>query len=230
MAPLKYFLFFLLTIGLAGCSSEKARRLKWNLKTTVREYEEVGRHHDPKWDADAKEALTLFAEWRAGDAMDTALVEKIGRAAQKASDAGCPDPLIAYLRARFVVNKTSRSGKDIADAHRYAANGLKESYYSSLRRFYGALRAGETLYKLNPKAKLDCTILMNDAARALVEVIEEDDAPHKEIFLAARAFCWSFSKMEINTDRGWYALEPLLRKKWGNKYRETLAISEPLID
>ncbi len=229
MGSLKHLLFFCLAICLVGCSAEKQRRLKWNLETTVGEYDKLGRH-DPKWDADVKEALTFFAEWRAGDASDATLIEKIGRPAQKAVDAGCQDALVVYLRARFVVNKTSRSPKEISDVHRRAHDCFKASNYSDLRRFYGALRAGETLYKLNPNAKLDGTELMNDAAHALALVIKKNDAPHSEMFSAARAFVWSFSKMKINRDRGWFELEPLLIKKWGKKYKDTLAMSEPLID
>lgn len=224
-----WLLSLTLTLLVISCSAEKQKRLKWNLATTVGEYEKVG-HRDPKWDADATEALTFFAQWRAGEANDASLVEKIGNASDKAITAGCKDAFIYYLRARFFVNRKSSSAKEIADAHRRASDTFKQSDYSALRRFYGLLRAAETADKLKPRSKLDCTELMNDAARALTEVIKDDSAPHGEIYSAARAFVWSFSEMDINHDRGWFELEPLLRRKWGLKYKDSLGMSEPVID
>jgi hypothetical protein len=228
---LRIFLCLLVLLTLAACSSEKARRLQWNLKTTVEAYEKIG-HHNQKWDAPAKEALTLFARWRAGSATDFSLVEPIAEATQKAISAGCSDPLILYVHARFGVNRTSRDPMERLSAHKNAADGFKESEYSDLRKFYGCLRAAEAYSKLTPPRKLDMTELMNDAANFLANAIDENDAPYGELFHAARAFMYSFGQMRdnFNTDRGWHRLEPLLRKQWGNGYREKLGVSEVAID
>ncbi len=214
---------------LMSCSSEKEKRLQWNLKTTLQEYKKVG-HRNPQWDTPAKEALKLFAEWRAGQMGDEALAAQIGRDCEKALAAGCNDPLIIYLDARFVVNKSNLSEMQIAAAHRRAADGFKQSDYSSLRKFYSYLRAGETLYKLKPLPKLDVTEMMNDAATALAKAIKKNDAPYSEIYRAARAFMFAFHQMNIPRDRGWEQLEPLLQKKWGAAYAKELALSEPQID
>src|SRR5688572_15119955 len=126
MGQLPRFILILLAVTLVGCA-ERTKRLKWNLKTTVEDYTEAGKR-DPKWDEPALKALKLFAQWRSSSAMQTqAIGEQIATAAGQSVAAGCKDPLILYVYARFVVNKTGRNENEIAFAHKRAADALKGS-------------------------------------------------------------------------------------------------------
>ena len=141
MAHLRTVIYVLLAAGVVSCLPPAERRLKWNVRTTVRQYETTGRH-DPKWDASAKEALTLYSRWLSEPTGQSAeLAREIGRQCQEAVAAGCPDPLVLYVQARFVINQPGHSEADIAAEHGRLAVALKASRYCSLRKFYGFLRA-----------------------------------------------------------------------------------------
>jgi hypothetical protein len=241
MGHLRTLIYVLLGVGVVSCSPYAERRLKWNLRTTVGQYEKSGRH-DRKWDAPAKEALTLYARWRSsarGQSDD--LARQIGRQCHEALAGGCSDPLVLYVHARFVLNQPGHSAAEIAAAHwkiaaelkasRYSSlRKLKASRYSSLRKFYGFLRAGEHLYQIKPVPKLDVTEMMNDAAAQLSIALEEDDAPYIELDQAAHAFMQPFHQMQINRDWGWARLRPVLKKKWGTNYAEELSRGETKVD
>lgn len=212
-----------------SCSSEKNKRLKWNLETTVRNYEEHGKH-DSKWDAAAKEALTLFAQWRAGDSNDSSLVEKIAAQSKAAVDAGCKDAMVLYLYARFVVNQPGHTQEEIVRAHQKATAKLKDSEYPPLRRFHACLRTGEALNRVEKVSHLAVTEIMNDAASFLAESFEDGDIPHSELYVAARAYLRCNEKMNAIRQGGWQQLDAALRKKWGDDYQNDLAGVEPKID
>jgi hypothetical protein len=230
MGHLRTLIYVSLAASVVSCSPSAERRLKWNLRTTVGQYEKSGRHN-PKWDAPAKEALVLYSRWRSsalGQSDD--LARQIGRRCQEAVAAGCPDPLVLYVHARFVINQPGRTEVEVAAAHWKIAAELKASRYSSLRKFYGFLRAGEHLYELKPPPKLDVTEMMNDAAAQLVIALEANDAPYVELDQAAHAFMQPFHRMQINRNWGWARLQPVLKKKWGANYVEELSRGEAKVD
>jgi hypothetical protein len=230
MGQLRTLIYILLGAAVVSCSPPAERRFKWNLRTTVGQYEKTGRH-DPKWDAPAKQALTLYSRWRASPVGQTDdLARQIGRRCQEALAAGCPDPLVLYVNARFVMNQPSHTAAEIAATHWKIAAELKASRYSSLRKFYGFLRAGEHLYQLKPVPKLDVTELMNDAAAQLAIAFNEKGAPYAELDQAAHAFMQSFHRMDINRNWGWGRLQPVLRKQWGANYAAELSRGEAKVD
>ena len=220
----------LLLVAVVSCSPSAERRLKWNLQTTVKDYEKIGRH-DAKWDVPAKEALTLYAQWRSDvDKQTDAVAEQIARDCESAVAAGCRDSLVSYVHARFVANRRSHTDAEIAATHQQIAAALKASQYSSLRKFYGFLRAGEHLYQLKPVPKLEVTEMMNDAAAQLALALKANDAPYGEQVQASRAFMESFQKMEVPRNWGWGTLAPLLKKKWGANFVAELSRGETKVD
>ena len=73
--------------------------------------------HDPKWDGQAKEALALYARWLSGPlGQSSELARQIARQCEEAAAAGCPDSLVFYVRARFVIIQTglNRYARDYA--------------------------------------------------------------------------------------------------------------------
>jgi len=230
MGHLRTLIYVLLGAGVVSCSSSEERRLKWNMRTTVGQYEKSGRH-DRKWDAPAKEALTLYARWRSSAlGQSDELARQIGRRSQEAVAAGCSDPLVRYVHTRFVINRPGHTAAEIAAAHWQIAADLKASRYASLRKFYGALRAGEHLYQLQPVPKLDVTEMMNDAAAQLAIALEANEAPEGELDQAARAFMQPFERMVINRNWGWARLQPVLKRKWGANYADELSRGETKVD
>jgi hypothetical protein len=230
MGRLHTLICILLGATVMSCSPPAERRLKWNLRTTVGQYEKIGRH-DPKWDAPATEALTLYARWRSSPrSQSDDLARQIGRRCQEAVSAGCHDPLVRYVHARFVINQPGHTEAEIAAAHWKIAAELKASRYCSLRKFYGFLRAGEHLCQLKPAPKLDATEMMNDAAAQLEIALRENEAPDLELDQAAHAFMQSFRRMDVNRNWGWGKLQPVLKQKWGAAYADELSRGEAKVD
>jgi hypothetical protein len=231
MGQLRTFALVALAITLVGCGSEKARRLKWNVKTTVDAYSEVGQR-DPKWNDQALKTLKLFAQWRSSSAMQTeGIREQIAASAKDSIAAGCKDPLLLYVYARFVANKNESDVKALAYAHKLAADGMKASDYDSLRVFYATMRAGEALYRVKPPTKLDVAEMMNDSAINLNRAMSDGDIPSGELLDAARAYLSVLQTMrDIPRYEPWSRLDKELREKWGKEYRKTFGSSEVAID
>ena len=115
-------------------------QLDWRRRTLVTAYNEVG-GRDARWDADAREALEAFALLPLGN--DTNSLARFRAALKRGSDSGCSDPLIRYLNLRFVHGSAEDANAAAADAYREAGDQLMHSGYPDIRKFYGAIRAGE---------------------------------------------------------------------------------------
>jgi hypothetical protein len=146
----KYFWLAAVLI-IAGCGPSPAEkrnmaqaareaRLKWNTDTLVGAYQSAG-HTDPKWDGAAKGALLEFARSRSGAVnADENCNDIISNDCVSANSAGCTDPMIRYLSVRFASDQ-SQSKEWFVDAFNGAANGLEDSSYPPIRKYYGWLRA-----------------------------------------------------------------------------------------
>ncbi len=108
------------------------QELRWRHESLLKAYESVG-SHDPKWDEIVRQALTLAARvfaqdpTRPGDA-----TERLRELFGKAVEAGCDDPLIGYLHARYA-DPFRREGEVATELVR-AATKLEQSKYPAFRR------------------------------------------------------------------------------------------------
>ncbi|PYJ85659.1 MAG: hypothetical protein DME22_08200 [Verrucomicrobia bacterium] len=119
-------------------------RFTWNIKTLVESYEKAG-HANRAWDEPAKRALTEFARARSRvTETNEPWGQIIATNCDLAVEAGCNDPMIAYLHTRFSLDQTN-SSKVFADAFCKAAQEMQQSSYPSIRKFYATLRAAEQL-------------------------------------------------------------------------------------
>ncbi len=173
-------------------------RLKWNLATLVGDYEKKG-VRDPKWNQDAITALKLLAKARAyGPQEVSGFPEDVGTASRAAVEAGCTDPLIRYVYARFGL--PTRDTNEIAAFFKEVSWSLASSEYSSLRKFYGGLRAAEAQYRISGyfgsgnQGSVEAWKLFRFAHQQLdkfltdktAPVEEVDDACHEYFHLAGR--------------------------------------------
>jgi hypothetical protein len=120
-------------------------RYAWNLKTLVEPYETAG-FADPRWDASAKRALVEFAAIRAGVQTNNLWFEIIATNCAAAIQAGCRDPMIAYLAARYPTD-ASLTPRQNADELIRVAVQLKAASYPAVRKFYAVRRAAERFYQ-----------------------------------------------------------------------------------
>jgi len=143
--------------------------LEWNRKTLGGAYESAGKQ-DPKWDKPAGEALEAAARLF-GRAIDPqAKEEEVYAAAKRAVDAGCDDPLILYLYARFSTVPNYPGPEEFRRRWASAAAAMEGSKYPPLRRAIALSKAGMVLAEkpdATPEEKAQAARLL-DAALALV--------------------------------------------------------------
>src|SRR5262249_20351234 len=100
--------------------------------------------HDPRWDAQARAALEQLALFSAQDQTDEiafptfypgkkVTYEELRDSSQKAIDAGCPDPMVAYSHGIALVNLGyTHEARPFFDK---AAAAIDGSSYSPYRQF-----------------------------------------------------------------------------------------------
>lgn len=118
--------------------SEKASIYAWNVHTSVEVYKKAG-HTNPKWDAEAEQALGEFASYVSGMSSNDATAT-ISNACMSAMAAGCDDPLIHYVALQFA-RDPAQNDEDNAKEFSKAAEDLESSAYPPVRKFWGWARA-----------------------------------------------------------------------------------------
>ena len=169
--------------GVSPPSAEevKQQRLSWNLKTLVGSYELAG-YTNSNWDASAILALTEFARIRA-PMTDTNEPWQIiiSTNCSSAVSAGCYDPMIAYLYAKFSLNQTNRR-ETFANAFSNAALAMQQSSYHSIRKFYASFRAAQQIrYAWGTSHLTEENNLWNLAITNLHTALQDSNVPASEI-------------------------------------------------
>ena len=165
--------------------------LEWNRKTFGGAYEAAGKK-GAGWDKPAGEALDAAARLF-GRAIDPqAKEEEVYAAAKRAVDAGCDDPLILYLHARFTVVPNDPGPAESKRRWAAAAKAMEQADYPPLRRAVALSKAGMALAKAeDPTAEeKEEASRRFDAALALVpHAADKSEAPveaQDEWFAATR--------------------------------------------
>ncbi len=119
--------------------------LEWHRRTLVEAYDKVG-HHGRRWDMTARDGLSRFAEYLAARGSGTNdSASGISNAIVQAVAAGCDDPMVLYLRARFTIPHRTNTLEECGIAHLVAAKGLYASGYPAVRKFYAFTRTLEAV-------------------------------------------------------------------------------------
>ena len=155
-------------------------RLVWNLRTLVGDYERAGNRH-PKWDGNANEALKAFAEMRGGkQSANEGFANKMQAACQRAVTLGCDDPMIAYLNLRY---NPGTNNDQAAETYKRTADQMLASGYSSVRKFYVALRASQAVKQAGNETNRvseDTARLRYFASKQLIRMLHDRTTPLEE--------------------------------------------------
>ncbi len=163
------------------------RMATWNNRTLAAAYEKVG-HKDPKWDEHALSALEMTALQFSNGRAANAQPRDIRAATQKAIEAGCDDPLIFYVHARFADPKTLAAVHDHAYAK--AAKAMESSAYPAMRRAQALWKAAERQLKKSdqPAARAEAERLIGSMLQLMpVSAREEERCLDIEEFWYDRA-------------------------------------------
>jgi hypothetical protein len=153
-------------------------------RTLVEAYERVGRKN-PKWDAAARQTLTLLVAYWSTSFPEVDQQPAVVAAVRKAIAAGCDDPLIIYVHARVCNSPEFATWEERDRRYAEAARALDNSGYCAERRALAQVHAA--LYKLSKKelAKAnakEAEALLNVGLRLLPEVAKDKTVPHHTVF------------------------------------------------
>jgi hypothetical protein len=178
---------------------------QWKRKTWMGSYDQAG-VHDPKWDAKAREALTILVD-RTSSASEITpeWMEKVSGAFQGAMDAGCTDPLIRNLYLRWskqahelpATARAERATKIIQDA--------EGRDYSPAAQFYISLRAGQMMEEAYFETRVSNwwtrgSAVHEKAGERLCRLLADADLPSQEAINAFSAFLHSLEKLNFLLD------------------------------
>jgi hypothetical protein len=128
----------------------KAAFQTWTLKTTLEAYEAVGLK-DPKWDAQAREALRLISLiWSEPKTKQLNPALRAYRLCEEAAQAGCDDPLVMYVRAWTYDSAVRKDYMEALRLQLHAARLMKEKgqKYPPIRQAFSFVRAAEFFARL----------------------------------------------------------------------------------
>lgn len=211
----------LAALALVSCSKKsppqpsQQARLDWDLKTSVGAYEEVG-NTDARWDESAKAALTEYARSVTKATADEEMREVIRTNCVAAIEAGCGDPLVRYLYARYYLTETN-SPIEVADALCAAAVDLEKSSYPTIRKTYADIRAVSQVfsaYGKNWKSVTSLPEIQRSLSRDIVATVQDKTLPPEE----AHQVCSEALKLMTGSaafySQAYSSLEPIIFNNW----------------
>lgn len=172
---------------LVSCSHKvpatRQDREKWNQSSLKGAYETMS-SGNPKWDKDAEDALTTYAQSRtASDDEQEMLSELIGDSAHDAINAGCDDPMIRYLYVRYSSEIQSRPFADRQKLYLNAANNLESSPYPAIWKFHANVDAAEILWWNKDHDLWQQVVQLRHAAMSdLAQAVQEKSLPEAEAY------------------------------------------------
>lgn len=117
----------------AAIEKRRHEQLAWNRRTLQGAYDRVGKK-DPRWDEAARRTLDLAARMFSLEVDPQVTPAELDQAARAAVEAGCDDPMIAYLYARASIRANHPGPEEALRRAKVAAQGLAASRYPALRR------------------------------------------------------------------------------------------------
>lgn len=194
-------------------------RLKATRGNLVAAYERVG-EKDPKWDGPVRKCLLAAAEQQVfGSIILTAQQRTLAESSHAAVEAGCTDPLVDYLHARYHRHEGVDAAQRLAQLIR-TAERLQASAYPAMQKFHACLYVAElNMGTANGKkvTTAEARVWQKSAQENLVAALQE---PATEVADATDACLALLRAAETNAklyEEHYRALEMPLFQHWPEK-------------
>ncbi|SRR6266568_1227965 len=194
-------------------SERAANQRDWLEKVLTKGYAASG-HTNPHWDARVRAAFSAYAAYARASQWDQ--YKPMVGAASAAMAAGCDDPMIRYMDARYRLADEGVSAEEFALAALRAHEALLDSRYHPVLKFYAGYRAVEAARTADVGGNRGP--LLRFITAALEDLARDTNAPSAEVFDA--------SEMWVNhtNERSWldfilHDLQPLMERTWGHEER-----------
>ena len=190
----------------SAITSKKADNARdWALQC-LRDTYRLGTDTDPAWDARVDVAFIAYCDYTR---KSTSLGENLSKAVKALADIECKDPMVAYLKARYLPSDASKTetAKEFLQAH----EKLARSDYHPAFKFISGYRSVEACSWADPESDPETrcvwtTIHLEDLAR-------DKSAPIDEVFNAVHMW-FSHRQSKAWRDYVMYDLEKILKDHW----------------
>jgi len=179
-----------------SAETSKQIRLAWNRQTLLDAYHKIGKTNSI-WDTFANAALSSYARMRAGKTVDIEL-QIVETNCEAAIAAGCDDPMIAYLYARFALVHQDITETALADAFCRTAQAMNSSQYPDVRKFYASLWAADHRKRAtasDPHTPPEVHALRQSAMAYLYSALKDKTMPAQEVYDDCKCL---FSLLHVN--------------------------------
>lgn len=182
-------------------------RTNWTRINIVGAYQKFGRKN-PKWD---KEAVALMEQWipivMTPDFRTAVGVQELGEGARKLIDQGCDDPMVAYMRARYLGFGPEVRDEKLNLEWDKVGSAARGSKYPPIRRFWVYLRTAYVLTQ--SETGYEGFGYFEDALNCLTELAEDPATPELELYIAAQSW-WTSYKDRVHYFEAWERLNEAL--------------------
>jgi hypothetical protein len=191
-------------------SEAATNRHDWALRALERGYAASGQA-DSRWDAQAKTSFAAYEDFIHFGQTNWPQLEQ----ALKAS-AGCDDPMIRYMQARYRADAGRTSLEAAAIEFLGAQESMARSAYHPLFKFMAGLRAVEASRDADTNSNRGPAIVLTTTA--LEDLARDTNAPVDEVFETTQLW------LRHSHNANWFGfvlsdLERLLKANWGQTER-----------
>ena len=159
--------------------AERANRqretLAWTRSWLIDAYDKAG-HKDPRWDKAARSALEMAVKNLAAQGDPPPQESDVCSAMKLAIDAGCTDPLIAYLHVRLTLKDDFPNQQELFRRNKEVILALQKSDYPASRRAIALVNLGavaEDIKELSATDRADTAKALDAALALMPSVVAE---------------------------------------------------------
>jgi len=192
-----------------GASNQKV----WLENVLTKGYAASG-HTNAHWDARVRAAFAAYAGYARASQWEQ--YKPMVDATSAALAAGCDDPMIRYMDARYRLTDKGATPEELALAILRAHEAMLDSHYHPVLKFYAGYRATDAARTADVGGNRGP--LLNFVTVALEDLARDTNAPSAEIFDAAEMW------VNHTNEKSWFDfilgdLQPLIERTWGREER-----------
>ncbi len=162
-------------------TTPQSRRVAFSLRDFLESYNQFA-SHDEKWDSSATNGLASLARARVASEPEASTFQKTAYSEiQRAIEAGCNDPLVIYAWTWLRYPNTKQADQRSRDEWVRAADLLRSSQYSSLRKFWAVIKAAQASKVITSETPQEVHNLRREARALVQEILSEKEIPAEEL-------------------------------------------------
>lgn len=174
---------------IAASQEEASKRTNWHRANIVGAYKKHGRRN-PKWN---KDVSALMERWipivMTPDFSATKGMMELGQSAKELIDRGCDDPIVGYIRARYLGFDPGLSKQELAREWKQVAARVKDSDYPPVRKFWPYIRAAAMTAQVRPTEEVAQYYELSLAC--VGEMARDPETPEIELYVVGST--WHFA-------------------------------------